>query len=65
MDSDSLDAYLILTDASGNVIDFDDDSGGGNNARLTTPVDVGTYYLVAKPFVNQGYVVGPYVLITR
>lgn len=65
MDSDSFDSYLILTDANGNVIDFDDDSGGGNNARLTTPVDVGTYYLIAKPFVNQGYVVGPYVLIAR
>jgi hypothetical protein len=65
MDSASFDSYLILTDSNGNVIDFDDDSGGGNNARLTTPVDVGTYYLVAKPFVEQGYVVGPYVLIVR
>lgn len=65
MDSDSVDSYLILMDGDGNVIAFDDDSGGGNNARITLPVDVGTYYLVAKPFTSQGYVVGPYVLVVR
>jgi hypothetical protein len=65
MDSDSLDAYLVLTDPNGNVVDLDDDSAGGNNAHLTTSVDVGTYYLVAKSYVQQGYVTGPYVLIVK
>ncbi len=65
MDSDSLDAYLYLLDNMGNVVDFDDDSGGGTNALLTTAVDVGIYYVVAKPFVNQGYVMGPYVLTVQ
>jgi len=65
MDSDSLDAFLYLLDDKGNVVDFDDDSGGGpngTNALLTTMVDIGTYYVVAKPFVNKGYVMGSYVL---
>jgi hypothetical protein len=62
MASASLDAYLELLDEKGNVVDTDDDSGGGTNARLTTQVDAGTYYVVAKPVTSQGYVVGPYVL---
>ena len=65
MDSDSLDSYLALMDSNGNVVDFDDDSAGGNNALLTTAVYVGTYYLVAKSYVEGGYVTGPYVLIVR
>src|SRR5205823_5508019 len=62
MDSEILDAYLYLLDDKGNVVDADDDSGGGTNALLTTMVDPGTYYIVAKPFGNQGYVTGAYVL---
>jgi hypothetical protein len=62
MDSDVMDAYLYLLDDKGNVVDADDDSGGGTNALLTTVVDPGTYYVVAKPFVNQGYVMGAYIL---
>lgn len=65
MDSDSVDSFLILLDPSGNVVDFDDDSAGGANALLTTAVEPGTYYLAAKPFTDQGYVVGPYVLVAR
>ena len=65
MDSDTLDAYLELLDNQGNVVDTDDDSGGGTNALLTTMVDIGTYYVVAKPFVNQGYVMGSYVLTVQ
>jgi hypothetical protein len=57
-----MDAYLYLLDDKGNVVDADDDSGGGTNALLTTVVDPGTYYVVAKPFVNQGYVMGAYIL---
>jgi hypothetical protein len=65
MDSDSLDAYLYLLDDQGNVVDADDDSGGGTNALLTTQVDAGTYYVVAKPFVARGYVMGSYVLTVQ
>jgi hypothetical protein len=65
MDSDNLDAYLELLDDQGNVVDTDDDSGGGTNALLSTMVDIGTYYVVAKPFVNQGYVMGSYVLTVQ
>jgi hypothetical protein len=65
MDSDSLDAYLYLLDEQGNVVDFDDDSGGGTNALLTTMVDAGAYYIVAKPFVSKGYVMGSYVLTVQ
>jgi len=32
------------------VVDQDDDSGGGTNARITRNLAAGTYYLVAKPF---------------
>jgi hypothetical protein len=59
------DAYLLLLDDKGNVIDLDDDSAGGNDAQLTTSVDAGTYYVVAKAFVDQGYVAGPYTLTVR
>ena len=65
MDSDSLDAYLELLDDKGNVVDIDDDSGGGTNALLTTTVEAGTYYVVAKPFVDKGYVMGSYVLTVQ
>jgi len=65
MDSDSLDAYLELLDDKGNVVDTDDDSGGGTNALLTTMVEAGTYYVVAKPFVDKGYAMGSYVLTVQ
>jgi Bacterial pre-peptidase C-terminal domain len=65
MDSNSLDAYLELLDDKGNLVDSDDDSGGGTNALLTTMVDAGTYYVVAKPFVDKGYVMGAYVLTAQ
>jgi len=59
------DASLLLLDDKGNVIDVDDGSAGGNDAQLTTSVDAGTYYVVAKAFVDQGYVAGPYTLTVR
>ena len=65
MDSDTLDTYLELFDEQGNVLDTDDDGGGGTNARLTTMVDPGTYYVVAKPFVSKGYVTGSYTLTAQ
>ncbi len=65
MDSSDADAYLILLDPMGNIIDQDDDSGGGTNALLTTQVDVGIYYVVAKSYFASGYVLGSYVLMVQ
>lgn len=51
MASGAVDSYLILIDASGSVIGQDDDSGGGSNARITTPtLSAGTYYVIANSF---------------
>ncbi len=49
LNSSDFDAYLVLLDAQGNLVDQDDDSGGGTNARITHLLGAGTYYLVAKP----------------
>ena len=65
MDSGDVDAYLILLDSMGNLLDQDDDSGGGTNALLTTQVDAGVYYVVAKSYFASGYVLGSYVLLVR
>jgi hypothetical protein len=65
MSADAFDAYLELLDQWGNVVDVDDRSGDGGSPRLTTPVDAGTYYVVAKPFVDQGYRVGLYNLVVK
>lgn len=40
-----LDPYVDLYDARGNRIGFDDDSGTGNNSRLTKTLGTGTYYV--------------------
>jgi hypothetical protein len=50
LNSSDFDAYLVLLDAKGNVVDQDDDSGGNTNARVTRLLGAGTYYAVAKPF---------------
>jgi serine protease Do len=50
LNSTDFDAYLILMDAKGNVVDEDDDSGGGTNSKITDLLPAGTYYVVAKPF---------------
>jgi hypothetical protein len=50
LNSTDFDAYLILLDAKGNVVDEDDNSGGGTNSRITDTLPAGTYYIVAKPF---------------
>jgi hypothetical protein len=48
--SSDFDAYLVLFDAKGNLIDQDDDSGGGTDALITQLLAAGTYYVVVKPF---------------
>jgi hypothetical protein len=49
LNSSDFDAYLVLLDAKGNVVDQDDDSGGNTDARITAPLAAGVYYIVAKP----------------
>ena len=61
LNSNAFDAYLVLLDATGNLLAQDDDSGGGTNSRIVQPLTAGTYYVVAKPFANY-YNVGPYTL---
>ncbi len=46
----SVDNYLYLLNASGNVIAEDDDGGSDVNAQLTTTLDVGTYRIVAATY---------------
>jgi len=64
MSADGFDPYLELLDDRGNVIDVDDHSGPAS-ARLTTSVEAGTYYVVAKPFVDQGLAVGSYTILSK
>ena len=53
LNSSDFDAFLMLLDGMGNVVDQDDDSGGNTNARLITPLAAGSYYVVVKP--SGGY----------
>ncbi|HEY2014364.1 MAG TPA: PPC domain-containing protein [Bryobacteraceae bacterium] len=55
------DAFLVLLDAKGNVVDQDDDSGGNTDARLNRLLAAGTYYVVAKPASDYVHV-GAYTL---
>jgi hypothetical protein len=59
--SADFDAYLQVLDSKGNVIDEDDNSGGGMNAAVSDTFDPGTYYIVAKPF-NGTTSAGKYTL---
>ena len=50
MNSNDFDAYLTVLDGKGNLVAYDDDSGGGTNARVTQNLQAGTYYVLAKQF---------------
>jgi hypothetical protein len=50
MRTTEFDSYLVLTDAAGNVITEDDDSGGGHDARIVQPLEPGAYVLWATAF---------------
>jgi hypothetical protein len=45
--SSEFDAYLVLTDSSGNVLSRDDDGGGGTNARIVRTLGAGKYIVWA------------------
>ena len=49
-DSSDFDAYLVLLDSKGAVVDEDDDSGGNTNARISANLAAGSYTVVVKPF---------------
>jgi serine protease Do len=53
MQSTELDAYLVLADPQGRQIAEDDDSGGGQNARITLRLPLtGTYTLYANAYAR-------------
>jgi hypothetical protein len=61
LNSADFDAYLVLLDAKGNVVDQDDDSGGNTNARINRQLSAGTYFVVAKA-ISSYTSVGAYAL---
>jgi hypothetical protein len=61
LNSSQFDAFLLIIDAKGNLVDLDDDSGGNTNARLIRSLEAGAYYLVARPYAGYSSV-GAYIL---
>jgi hypothetical protein len=61
LDSSDFDSFLVVLDKKGNVIDEDDNSGGGKNALVSYTFDAGTYFVVVKPF-NSYTSTGNYTL---
>jgi hypothetical protein len=52
----SIDTMLVLADAGGNVIAFDDDGGAGLLSRFVAPIPAaGTYYLGVTTFPDVGF----------
>jgi hypothetical protein len=64
LNSSEFDAYLVLLDSKGAVIDEDDDSGGNTNSLITHRLAAGTYFIVVKPF-GEYTSHGAYTLITK
>jgi hypothetical protein len=64
LNSAEFDAYLLLLDSKGAVIDEDDDSGGGTNARIARNLPAGAYTIVVEPFGDYTSH-GAYTLITK
>jgi hypothetical protein len=63
MQSSTIDSYLILQDQNGQQLSFNDDGGGGLNARIqyTLPY-AGIYRLMAMSYGTSGNVFGTYNL---
>ena len=47
LNSTAFDAYINLLDTNGNVPGFDDNGGGGTNARLAGIIQPGVYLIEA------------------
>ncbi len=48
--SGDFDAYLIITDERGIIVDLDDDSGGGTDARVATRFAPGRYVVIVTSY---------------
>ncbi len=59
------DAFLYVLDAKGNVIDLDDNSGGGDASHIVLDLDAGTYSIVATSYAGNGYAAGEYTISIR
>jgi hypothetical protein len=55
MTSTAFDAYLIVYGATGNIVTGDDNSGGGQNARVVRTFAPGTYYVAANTAQPRGW----------
>lgn len=64
LNSSEFDAYLLLLDAKGVVVDEDDDGGGNTNSRITHALPAGSYFVVVKPFGDYT-AHGAYTLVTK
>ena len=58
----SFDAFLQIIDQRGNVLQFNDDSGGATDAHLHLDLDTGVYFIIAKAYRDNGYLPGDYLL---
>jgi hypothetical protein len=58
----SFDAFLQILDLRGNVLQFDDDSGGSTDARVQADLEPGVYWIVAKALQDRQYRTGDYLL---
>lgn len=48
MTSSAFNAYLVLFNSSGGLVTENDDGAGGTNARITTTLPAGTFYVAAN-----------------
>ena len=64
MNSAAFDSYLILRDGNGAAIASDDNSGGGQNARISLHVPGNDTYTVVASAVNSSQKGGAYQLTT-
>ena len=63
MQSADIDCYLILQDQNGNQLQFNDDGGGGLNARISYTLPyAGVYRVMAMSFRTSGVMFGTYTL---
>lgn len=61
LSSGDFDAYLVLLDARGNVVDQDDDSGGNSDALVSRALNAGVWFVVVKPSAGYSHI-GAYSL---
>ena len=61
--STDVDAYLIVRNAAGVDIVFNDDGAGGSDARITHGFAAGTYYVLANSYYSDEF--GGYTIIVE